>query len=177
MKLKYKILLAISIVFILSSCETEVHRDYYANGELKEEYSMRKGEFIGKYKALYSNGKPQAIGEFSEGQMDGIWQYFYQNGKRQSIQKYSDGKVVNINYWDENGSQLVIEGTGIAKMYYPSGQIQSIMSYRNCVFDGKCETWFSNGIKATETFYERGKPIGEWKYWNEYGELIKTENY
>jgi len=173
-----KILIVASIVLALASCsEIEVHRDYYANGVLKEEYSMKKGQFDGKYKALYSNGKPQAIGEFSDGKMDGIWQHFYQNGKRQSIEEHLDGKLVNFNYWDEEGKQLVIDGTGVAEKYYPSGQIESVMSYRNNVFDGKCETWFPNGIKASETFYENGKPILSWRYWDEYGNLIKTENY
>ncbi len=178
MRLIKKILIVTSIVFALVSCsEIEVHRDYYANGILKEEYSMKKGQFDGKYKALYSNGKPQAIGEFSDGKMDGIWQHFYQSGKRQSIQEYADGKVININYWDENGKQLVIEGTGVVEKHYSSGQLESIMSYRNSVFDGKCETWFPNGIKASESFYENGKPILSWRYWDEYGNLIKTEKY
>jgi antitoxin component YwqK of YwqJK toxin-antitoxin module len=177
MKLIHKILLAIFIIFVLASCETEVHKDYYTNGVLKEEYSMRRGEYVGKYKALYSSGKPQAIGNFLKGQMDGVWQYFYESGRRLSIEEYSDGKLVNFNYWDVEGRQLVIDGTGIVEKHYPSGQIESVMSYRNCVFDGKCETWFPNGIKASEVFYEQGKPVGKWKYWNEYGELIKTENY
>ena len=178
MKSIREILFAISIIFALASCsETEVHREFYSNGVLKEEYSMRKGQYIGKFKAQYSNGKPQAIGEFSDGKMDGVWQYFYQSGNRQSIEEHLDGKLVNFNYWDEEGRQLVIDGTGVAKKYYPSGQLESIMSYRNSVFDGKCETWFPNGIKASEAFYENGKPIKTWRYWNEYGDLLKTENY
>ncbi len=173
-----KLLIVVSIALALASCsEIEVHRDYYANGVLEEEYSMKKGQFYGKYKALYSNGKPRAIGEFSDGKMDGIWQHFYQSGKRQSIEEHLNGKLVNFNYWDEEGKQLIIDGTGVAKKYYPSGQIESIMSYRNSAFDGKCETWFSNGIKASEIFYNKGRPIGEWKFWNTSGELIKSEKY
>lgn len=178
MRLIPKIFFAISIVFLFGSCgETVVHREYYANGTLKEEYSIKNSQFDGKFKALYPNGKPQALGEFSNGKMVGIWQYFYQSGKRQSIQEYSNGSIKNINYWDESGKQLVIEGTGVVEKYYLSGEIESIMSYRNSVFDGRCETWFPNGVKASETFYENGKPTGTWRYWNENGDLIKTENY
>lgn len=177
MKLNHKLILIVLLVFTLCSCETEVHKDYYSNGTLKEEYSKRNGKFVGKYKALYEDGKPQAIGEFNKGQFDGVWQYYYPNGQIQSIQKYKDGKVVSLNYWDLNGVQIIKDGTGVAKHYYPNGKIESIMSYKNNVLHGKCETWLENGIKTTELFYDNGKPIGTWKYWNESGKLIKTENY
>lgn len=173
------IVLAILVVAAtaLGSCERTVHRDYYANGVLKEEYSMRNGKYIGNYKALYTNGKPQAIGYFSNGEMDRVWQYFYETGNRQSIQEYSNGKLISLNYWDENGNHIVIDGAGTVEKHYPSGRLESILSYNNNVFNGKCETWYPNGIKATETYYENGKPIGIWRYWNEYGELVKTERY
>ncbi|MFA5328476.1 MAG: hypothetical protein WC384_11855 [Prolixibacteraceae bacterium] len=177
MKLVNKIVIVVLFSFVLSSCETEVHKDYYSNGTLKEEYSMRNGKFVGKYKALYENGKPQAVGQYEKGLMSGVWQYYYPSGSIQSIQKYEEGKVVSLDYWDTNGGQVIKDGTGVARHYYPSGQIESIMSYKDNVYHGKCETWFPNGLKASESFYENGKPVGTWKYWDEYGELIKTEEY
>ncbi|WP_373733472.1 toxin-antitoxin system YwqK family antitoxin [Bacteroides heparinolyticus] len=176
MKLVNKIVIGL-FFFVLSSCQTEVYRHYYSDGTLKEEYSMRNGKFVGKYKALYENGKPQAVGQYERGLMSGVWQYYYPSGSIQSIQKYDEGKVVSLDYWDTNGRQVIKDGTGVVKHYYPSGQIESIMSYKNNVYHGKCETWFPNGIKASEVFYEEGKPTGTWLYWNEYGELMKTEIY
>jgi antitoxin component YwqK of YwqJK toxin-antitoxin module len=72
---------------------------------------------------------------------------------------------------------VIKDGTGVTIHYYPSGQTESIMSYKDNVYHGKCETWFPNGLKASESFYENGKPVGTWKYWDEYGELIKIEEY
>jgi len=163
--------------FVLSSCDTVVHRDYYSNDTLKEEYSLRNGKFIGDYRAFYSDGKPSALGRYKNGKMDGMWQYFYESGKRQSIEDHVNGKLVNFNYWDENGIQLVINGTGVAERYDSYGVLESVMSYRNCVFHGKLETWFSNGVKSSEFFYDSGRPVGVWSYWDEFGELIKTEEY
>lgn len=177
MKLVNKTVIAIVFSLILCSCETEVHKEYYSNGTLKEEYSMRNGKFVGKHKALYENGKPQAIGQYKNGLMSDVWQYFYPNGSIQSIQKYEEGKVVSLDYWDTDGRQVIKDGTGVVKLYNPSGKVESIMSYKNNVYHGKCETWFPNGTKASESFYENGKPVGIWKYWDEYGVLIKTEEY
>lgn len=177
MKLIQSLLIVVSSVFILSSCKTDVHRDYYSNGTLKEEYSMRNGKWVGKFKAFYEDGKASAIGQFKKGQMTGIWQYYYPDGTIQSIQKFKDGKTISLNLWDTNGKQVIKDGTGVAKHYDQTGQIVSIMSYKDNVFHGKCETWFPNGIKSTEIYYENGKPIGIWKFWNEKGELIKTKKY
>ena len=172
-----KLIRCLLFVFILYSCNTDTHRDYYSNGNLKEEYFIQNGKFVGKYKALYENGKPHAIGEYKKGEMTGIWQYYYPDGTIQSIQKFKKGKVTSIDFWDTNRTQLIKEGNGVAKHYNLDGQIESIMSYKNNVFHGKCETWFPNGIKASEVYYANGKPIGIWKYWNVNGELIKTEKY
>ena len=147
-------------------------------------------EFIGKDSVtmilgdniFYGHGLPEIlINSIKDVENNGggiVFGYYVKDPERYGVVSFDEkGKVININYWDENGKQLVIEGTGIVEKYYPSGQIESIMSYRNSVFDGKCETWFPNGIKASETFYEKGKPVGIWRYWNEYGNLIKKENY
>ncbi len=173
---KYNILLYI-IVFFLTSCNTDEHQEYYSNGKLKEEYHLLNGKFDGKTKAYYENGKIQAKGQYKNGQMTGIWYYFYDNGFIQSIQEFKNGILVSLDFWDIKGNQLVKNGTGVVSYYNPDGQIGSVMSYKNNVFHGKCETWYLNGVKATELYYEYGKPIGIWKYWDENGSLVKTEDY
>ncbi|TKG87911.1 hypothetical protein EYV94_27865 [Puteibacter caeruleilacunae] len=166
------ILITLSICF-LCSCQTEVHRDYYSDGTLKEEYSMRNGKFIGKHRAYYEDGTLRTIGQHKNGRMSGTWHY-YPDG---SIQKLEKGKTVSANYWDFNGVHVVKNGTGLVKTYYPSGQIESIMSWKDNVYHGKCVTWSPEGVKTTKVFFEKGKPVGTWKYWNEHGELIKTQEY
>jgi len=109
--------------------------------------------------------------------MDGLWQHFYSSGNRKSIEEYSKGKLINFNYWDEEGTQKIIDGTGVVKQYYPSGLLQSVLSYRDNVFHGKSETWYSDGIKEMEYYYENGKPTGTWTYWDEFGRVIKIKEY
>lgn len=76
MKLVNKIVIGL-FFFVLSSCQTEVHRHYYSDGTLKEEYSMRNGKFVGKYKALYERGKPT-----------GTWLYWNEYGELMKTEKY-----------------------------------------------------------------------------------------
>ena len=34
-----------------------------------------------------------------------------------------------------------------------------------------------NGTLRTQSFYKNGKRVGEWKMWNEKGELVSKKNY
>ena len=152
-------------------------KEYYPNGKISAEYHIENNIMVGEYKGYFPDGKTQVIGEYSNGRMNGIWKYYYSNGMIQSIQKFNNNKLVSINFWDKNGGKLVDEGNGVAILVSSSNQIESKMSYKNNVLHGKCETWFPNGLKATEFFYEEGKPVGSWKYWDENGKLVKTENF
>jgi len=172
-----RILIMAFLSLVFTACETFVNRDYYSNGTLKEEFSVRNGKFNGKYSAFYDSGIPRAKGEFKNDMMSGVWQYYYPNGKIQSIQEFKNGITISIDYWDISGVQTIKDGTGVAKQYSQCGKIESIMSYKDNVLHGKCETWFPNGVKATESFYKNGQPIGTWLYWNEFGELIKKESF
>lgn len=177
MKDKLFIIIRLNLLLLLISGCSVIHKDYYENGNIKAEYSIRNGKFVGKFKAYYDNGKLNSKGEYNNGKMVGIWHYYYSTGSRQSIQKYSKGRIISIDFWDENGNQTINNGTGFAKHYNSDGILESIFYYKDNTLNGKCETWFPNGIKATEQYYDKGKPTGIWSYWDINGKMIKTERY
>jgi antitoxin component YwqK of YwqJK toxin-antitoxin module len=43
--------------------------------------------------------------------------------------------------------------------------------------DGKMTRWFENGQIESESWYNKGKEMGEWVYYNESGKIIKREWY
>ena len=177
MRLTTTLFLTLTFFLMSCSCSKELHQEHYSDGTLREEFFTRNGNNIGQYSAYYSDSSVHATGRYLRGKMNGAWQYYYPNGAIQSVQKFRRGKAISINYWDINGDHVIIEGTGTAKTYFPSGKLESIISYQNNVFHGICETWYPNGVKASESHYEKGEPIETWLFWNEKGELINKENY
>ncbi len=168
------ILFMISLIFF-NSCEREIHREYYCDGTLKEEYTMRNDKYYGMYKSFYPDGSWQAIGEYSNNKMVGIWKYYYSNCIIMSIQKFNNGHLFSLDFWDINGKQTIFDGTGVAESYYPSGALESRINYYNNELDGKFEHWYENGNKKYEFNYDKGKAVGIWRYWNGNGDLVDEE--
>lgn len=166
-------------IFILCSCRREVPQmKYYPNGNVKETCSLRNGKLSGEYKCFYENGNLYGEGEYRHNYPIGVWRTYYPDGKTMVVEEYSRrGKHINVNAWDKDGNQVIKNGTGTFIMYYPDGSLQSIGSYKDCMFEGANEAWYPNGIKEHEFYYKDGKPVGTWHFWDMNGNLYKTEEY
>jgi antitoxin component YwqK of YwqJK toxin-antitoxin module len=164
---------------VLCSCRKDVPQiNYYPNGNVKETCYLRNGKLSGKYKSFYENGNLYGEGEYRHNHPVGVWRTYYPNGKIMVIESYGrKGKHTNVNAWDENGKQVIKDGTGTFIKYYPDGSLQSITNYKDCLFDGANEAWFPNGIKESEFYYKNGRPTGTWRFWDLNGNLYKTEEY
>ncbi len=168
-----------SLLFVFNSCHRETSQTkYYSNGKIEEMYHIRNGKLSGSYRAYYKNGTLRGEGRYINGHAVGIWNYYYPSGNIMTIEKYNKkGKTVSFDAWDENGIQVVRDGTGIFVQYYPNGTIKSRAGYKDCMFDGANEAWYPNGNKEYEFYYKNGKPDSIWRFWNEDGVIFKTETY
>ena len=102
----------------------------------------------------------------------------HENGALMSIQKFKKGKLVFIECWDEDNNKTITNCTGTYILKYPDGKKMSKVTYKNCKINGgNWINWDKRGNKISEFHYKEGKQFGEWKYWNENGDLIKIENY
>lgn len=174
----YFILLLVFILIYSSCNKTNVYKKYYPNGSLEEKGKVRNGQFIGDYVYYSEEGIILAEGKFRDGHPVGIWHYYYSDGSILSIQEYNKkGKTVALDCWDQNGNQVVKNGTGTFIKYFPDGSVESIINYKDYKFDGLNEGWYSNGIKEHEFYYQDGKPVGTWRFWDMNGILYRTEEY
>ncbi len=166
-------------LIILSGCESDVVKTYYYNGDIKEKYRIINGKMEGSYKSYYQNGQVEQLGSFSNGHFHGEWKTYFPNGNIESITIYNNGKLQNRNCWNTNGKQTVIDGNGIDSVFDFSEKpyLKSVTSFKNNTYHGKCENWFPNGLIELEYYFNEGKPIGTWIYWNEKGEVVKTVDY
>jgi antitoxin component YwqK of YwqJK toxin-antitoxin module len=178
MKLKY---LYITLFFILVSCSNESNNiqqiEYFSNGNIKEKYFLKEGEYDGNYIQYFENGQIAMQGKFKKGIMVGVWKHYYDNGQMLSIVNYIRGVPTELNGWDKNGKQTIKNGNGTIFTYYENGNLKSQLSYKNSKLHGTMKSWFENGnIKSIQHFFN-GNATGIWYNYYENGELMKTENW
>lgn len=91
------------------------------------------------------------------------------------------GQVKMENLTVKNGLSYEIGATvpftGKAYSYLPSGDIQTILEYKDGIPNGEIKSWYKKGIKQVEGFVDNGKKAGTWKLYFQGGQLKKQSTY
>jgi hypothetical protein len=66
---------------------------------------------------------------------------------------------------------------GIQAHYRKTGEPEYICHYENGKRNGICTLYHKNGSVSEKGLYHEGKPIGEWRYYNEKSELINIKEF
>lgn len=102
---------------------------YYKNGNVKGKKTYnKKGILIGSFKEFYSDGSPSGEGNYVDGKMNGLCNIYFKNGQQSAKVTFKDGEIVEEDYWNQDGYQLVGDEKkeankmpsfpgGVAKMY------------------------------------------------------------
>ena len=77
-----KLLLLLIFVPLIGLGLTEYKKEYYENGQLKEE------------------------GNWKDGERDGFQNRYYKNGQLESEGNFKDGELINEKHWNENGNEI-----------------------------------------------------------------------
>ena len=67
--------------------------------------------------------------------------------------------------------------SGVWTSYLPSGRVQSRNVYENGVLHGITTVFHENGVLYYSGTQRKGKPFGEWKFYDHEGNLAKTVVY
>lgn len=96
--------------------------------------------------------------------------------------KYQDGKNFIIEEYFENGKISKNSVFPLDDLKFKTitksneaGQITLIASYTNGIVNGWFKKFYEDGIIMEEGEYKMMKKIGPWKYYDEAGNLYKTE--
>ena len=111
---------------------------YYTPIELERNY--KDGKLDGLFKEWYENGQLKEEGNYKDGERDGLQRHWYENGQLKYEGNFKDGKGDGLEkLWYENG-QLRYEGNikdgeldGLFKEWYENGQLK----YEGAWKDGK----------------------------------------
>ena len=108
------------------------------------------------------------------------------HGETQIIKnlKFRDAKIFTLEEFSENGRKIKSTIFPLDNLTYKTltkfneaGFIILIASYNFGLVTSKFQKFYENGKIMEEGFYDRMKKVGEWKYYNEQGEFVKSKNY
>jgi len=181
------------------------HESFFIDGttELLMNYTADKP--TGEYKKFHFNGKIATKGNLINGEETGKWVYYHDNGKLEKEIEFKAGLIVGAEkIYDEEGKlseeKLYNEKgklEGEEKSYTKNGKIYSVSIFsngklkymKNLDSTGKVTEEYKltkkQNVKArnenfkvsAEGYWEEMTKNGEWKFYNEYGNISSICNY
>jgi hypothetical protein len=79
-------------------------KQYYENGKIWREMTIKNGLENGEEREFYENGKLHVIANVVNGKTDGISKLYNEDGKLYMELNWQDGEVVETKIYDENGN-------------------------------------------------------------------------
>ena len=87
------VLLAVGASFISTGSGEEPVKEYYENGQLKTEQSLKDGKLEGPFKVYFESGPLRKEGAFKNGKREGTFKTYGENGQRVLEESYKSGKL------------------------------------------------------------------------------------
>ena len=159
-----------------------IRKRYHTNGQLASQYNYVNGKYDGEYTTYFYDGKVEKKGSYKNGNENGKFEEFFSNGtisasmmldesgkqnginmlydldgKKYEEMEFSKGELKSITYFDKAGTSKVIAEKKGKKIDY-------IRSY-------------PSGKKSIEGQIVDNERVGEWKYFDKYGNITTIEKY
>ncbi len=120
--------------------KTTVQRDFYRNGQVRQEVPLRNGHKHGVIRTWHRNGALASEEPFEDDLPHGI-----------------------CRQWDESGRLLgrykMVHGTGIQRAWHDNGQLQVEVSTVGGRFYGRNRMWLRDGTLISEHFCLNGRDV------------------
>ena len=129
------------------------------NNGLNEVY-YKDGKRNGIFKSYYrKNGRLSGFGEYLNGNRTGTWYYFNENSQIVMIESEISNNV-DLQILRDDGELVTPEFKSFVSLYYPNGVIKE-----------QGIAFYNEDIEID--FYK----YGTWKYYDQSGNLLKTEDH
>lgn len=93
-------------------------QEFHSNENLKMIWIEKKGKKNGIFKRYYDDTQIAVMSNYQNGKRIGSVKEWYSNGILAEEGKYINNEYVIEQFWDNNGTQLLINGTGKTIRYY-----------------------------------------------------------
>ncbi len=161
--------------------EVLIHKWFYENG-IQKKLETKKADSnknFGESKEWYDNGQLKEQSNFIDNTTrTGKWLKFWEDGSKKLEADFKDGKVYFENYWNEEGEQTLINGTGLYVKEWNSFKSTTIYEteYKNYLRDGKSRT-IRKGVVSLEQEFKEGEEHGITKSYYDNGNLEQETVY
>ncbi|MFH0984410.1 MAG: toxin-antitoxin system YwqK family antitoxin [Candidatus Omnitrophota bacterium] len=93
-------------LFGLGGCDVQdgPYREYYPNGQLKNEEFYRDGQLDGPSRWYYKSGRLKGETFYKDGTLHGVFKDYHENGQVRFEEVYKNGLPEHVaKFYDENG--------------------------------------------------------------------------
>lgn len=180
---------------------------FYQGGEIRSIGNFKQGKKHGNWTYLFENGKIEQQGKYENGLLSGVWKWYYASGKVLREEYYKKGKLngpyiewaddtlgtillqgeyldgLRQGPWKEFVNGLVREGNYVdgekdGQWVFKRGEVVIFSgSFQIGVAIGKHEYFHDSGRLESKGEFEGGEKSGDWKYYDEFGNVIQTLSY
>ena len=137
----------------------EIKRFQMGFEKMEETLRVREDKMVLKYFRIVKEGNVDV---------------YFRKGKRYT-------GIVEMTTKDDivTGTGKIIEGykEGEWKFFYPNGKYLGLNVFFEGEKNGKIEKYYENGQLEFEGHYKNDRKIGEWKWFDESGNIINTQTY
>lgn len=114
------------------------------------------------------------VGQYDNGIPVKVEYYNFIKGEKQ--------KVKEVSYFNNGEKEQEVEYLngqfhGKYRLWYNNGQLWIDELYENGIKHGKFIVYSDDGDKSFSGEYNQGAKTGEWNFWDNKGNLVKTEKY
>ena len=140
--------------------------------EFGENGKYINGKKDGIHKEWYDDGQIKSELEFKEGKKDFKHKEWFESGQLRSVESYDNGSLIDNQIWNEDGGKYssnlpINDSINNVKIWYDNGQLMK--SYNLNII----KTNYLLSINSINFIHYEG----EYKMWNEDGEIIRIINY
>jgi len=173
--------LLLSGFLILTGCRNR-QREYYPDGALKSEITVRHGLYDGPAVFYFEDGTRQMECTYISGKLDGPMNRYYNTGKRMESMFYRTNRPDSLfRAWDPKGNLILLCNyrdsllDGPYTEFYPEGGIKARGQFSGGLFDGKWMYFSPEGNIAGLGEFTRG--TGTQRSWYGSGSLRQVVHY
>lgn len=163
-------------------------RTWFPNSLLQSKVHFKKGQQDGLAQEWYnflvdSKHVLKLQGKYVNGAQDGQWQSFYRDGKVETEQAFRHGNLDGtITYYYETGEKKLVAHfqagvqEGQRTEYFPNGKKRTETHFVNNLKHGPYISYHGNENKSLEGSFSRGIPSGDWKWYDQTGDMLLKES-
>lgn len=137
-------------------------------------------------KTYAPNGRLIATGYYVNQKKEGEWKYYDKDsGQLLLCEDNRDGKVHGWSRLYNPSNGVLAEETqyvdgqreGVCHKFSDTGVLQMECEYHNGLLEGPCRIYYASQLLKEEGQYTQGRKTGEWKTYNEDGDLVSTDTF